>query len=224
LKRKNTYGGVPERSKILKCCTKCGKLKKLAEFKTNRWTKSGYGSRCIICDLADGRRRYNQNIEKERARSALYRKTYAEKNRQRGKDYYLRNRDKLLAKKCEYHKKYAPRRRLRERERMRDDVEFRLKKGLRCRIYYALRRDGIVKSKRTEELISCSIEFLRGYLQAKFYFGMTWKNYGKWHIDHKKPCVSFDLTDPEQQKKCFHYTNLRPLWAQDNFHKGAKVI
>ncbi len=51
---------------------------------------------------------------------------------------------------------------------------------------------------------------------------MTWDNYGKWQIDHKIPCASFDLTDPEQQKSCFHFSNLQPLWAKDNNSKGAK--
>lgn len=55
---------------------------------------------------------------------------------------------------------------------------------------------------------------------------MTWANYGKsgWHIDHIKPCASFDLSDPDQQKACFHYSNLQPLWAFDNLSKGAKLV
>jgi hypothetical protein len=48
---------------------------------------------------------------------------------------------------------------------------------------------------------------------------MTWNNHGKWHIDHIIPCCAFDLADPEQRKRCFHYTNLQPLWAQQNFRK-----
>jgi hypothetical protein len=67
------------------------------------------------------------------------------------------------------------------------------------------------------------VEQLRQHLEAQFTDGMSWDNYGRdgWHIDHIRPCASFDLTDPEQQRQCFHYTNLQPLWAADNIRKGA---
>jgi hypothetical protein len=51
---------------------------------------------------------------------------------------------------------------------------------------------------------------------------MNWQNYGQWHIDHIRPCASFDLKDPIEQAKCFNYTNLQPLWAKENLSKGAK--
>lgn len=72
------------------------------------------------------------------------------------------------------------------------------------------------------ELLGCSVEALKSHLEKLFTSGMSWTNYGKWHIDHKRPCDSFDLSDPLQQKVCFHYTNLQPLWAFDNLSKGAK--
>jgi hypothetical protein len=53
---------------------------------------------------------------------------------------------------------------------------------------------------------------------------MSFKNYGKWHIDHIRPCASFDLSKASEQKECFHYTNLQPLWAEDNLSKGIKVL
>lgn len=81
------------------------------------------------------------------------------------------------------------------------------------------------KSAKTIELLGCSIEFFKFHLESKFLSGMNWENRGKygWHIDHIKPCSSFDLSKPEEQKKCFHYTNLQPLWAIDNLKKFNKI-
>lgn len=64
---------------------------------------------------------------------------------------------------------------------------------------------------------------LRIHLESKFKPGMSWKNYGPvWHIDHIKPCAKFDLTDPAQQRECFHWTNLQPLFALENLQKSDK--
>jgi hypothetical protein len=73
------------------------------------------------------------------------------------------------------------------------------------------------------ELLGCSISDFRKYLEKQFSEGMTWDNHGfnGWHIDHIKPCASFDLTIPEEQQKCFHYSNMQPLWAQDNLSKSS---
>lgn len=60
------------------------------------------------------------------------------------------------------------------------------------------------------------------HLAALFRPGMTWENYGIWHVDHIKACAKFDLSLPAQQKICFHYSNLQPLWALDNIRKGAR--
>ena len=64
------------------------------------------------------------------------------------------------------------------------------------------------------------------HLEAQFKPGMTWDNYGLkgWHVDHIRPCASFDLRDPEQQRRCFHYTNLQPLWAEENLKKGSGPV
>jgi len=78
------------------------------------------------------------------------------------------------------------------------------------------------KSSKTIELIGCTWEFLEWHIEQQFAHGMTWENRGLWHVDHIRPCSSYDLTNPEQQKRCFHYSNLRPLWAKDNLSKGHK--
>jgi hypothetical protein len=68
--------------------------------------------------------------------------------------------------------------------------------------------------------LGCSIPELKAYLEKMFQPGMTWENWGAWHIDHIIPLASFDLTDREQFLKACHYTNLQPLWAPDNQRKG----
>jgi hypothetical protein len=100
------------------------------------------------------------------------------------------------------------------------NLTLRLTENLRRRINTLIRQN--YKSQETLILLGCSVEFLKLYLASKFTTGMSWKNYGKWHIDHIKPCASFDLRKPNEQKKCFHYTNLQPLWAKDNLRKKDK--
>ena len=74
------------------------------------------------------------------------------------------------------------------------------------------------------DLLGCTVDFAKQWIEAKFQPGMTWNNWSRtgWHVDHLRPIDSFDLTDLAQQKQCFHYTNLHPLWAGDNLSKGAK--
>jgi len=103
--------------------------------------------------------------------------------------------------------------------RYNNDIEYRMLHLIRNRIYYAL--SGNIKSKSTADLIGCSIDDLKSHLEKQFTDGMSWENYGDWHVDHIRPCCSFDMTDPEQQRECFNYTNLQPLWAKDNLAKGA---
>jgi hypothetical protein len=100
-----------------------------------------------------------------------------------------------------------------------EDPKYRAMMALHCRLYMAVKE----KKGRTMELTGCSKEELITHLESKFTEGMTWENYGKWHIDHTKPCASFNLEDPEEQKKCFHWTNLQPLWASDNLAKSDRL-
>ena len=75
------------------------------------------------------------------------------------------------------------------------------------------------------DLIGCGMHELFAHLEQQFHPRMGWHNYGKsgWHIDHIIPCAAFDLSQPEQQKACFHYTNLRPMWARENTTRGSRI-
>ena len=127
------------------------------------------------------------------------------------KENYYKNREARNKQTTQYQK-----------NKIKTHPSFRLERNMRSRLYHALRSQKADKSNRTFKLVGCKLDFLKGYLQAKFTEGMTWGNYGAWHVDHIQPCCSFDLTDEEEQKKCFHYTNLQPLWAIDNLKKGGK--
>lgn len=128
------------------------------------------------------------------------------------------------AKKREYHQKYKVRSNRRYSERYQTDPQFRIRRTLTGRLRSAVKMHGAKKSSSVVALIGCSIQELVTILENKFKPGMTWGNYGSWHIDHIFPCSRFDLTQIEEQKKCFHHSNLQPLWAVENIVKSNKVV
>ena len=105
----------------------------------------------------------------------------------------------------------------------RSRIQYRLSSCLRNRVYQAIRAHQAAKWRNTKELIGCDIDTFMVHLEAQFKPGMSFDNYGKWHIDHIIPCATFDLTKPTEQRKCFHYTNLQPLWAEDHIAKHRAV-
>lgn len=82
--------------------------------------------------------------------------------------------------------------------------------------------NGKLKIESTVELLGCDTNKLKQHLESQFKLGMSWDNYGLWHIDHKSPCAKFDLSKEEEQRKCFNFKNLQPLWAEENLSKGSK--
>jgi len=135
----------------------------------------------------------------------------------------LKNGERWLTR-CGFEKKRKRRRETHYHyvsNRLRVDVNYRLANNLRSRIRRALKGGCSLPSG---DLLGCSIDEIKTHLEAQFSDGMTWDNHGLygWHIDHIKPCASFDLTLDKEKKKCFHYSNLQPLWAKDNLQKGEK--
>jgi hypothetical protein len=105
------------------------------------------------------------------------------------------------------------------RARRQSNSEFRMKTNLRNRVKAAMR--GGKKCSGTSVLLAMELPEFRIYIQGQFRPGMTWENYGPvWHLDHVRPCASFDLTNPEEQKICFRWDNHQPLFAEDNLRKG----
>ena len=105
-------------------------------------------------------------------------------------------------------------------ERRKNDPDFRLKNNLRNR-FNSMLRNGYKKSS-VLTYVCCPFEHLKLHLQSLFKDGMTWDNYGEWHVDHILPLIAFSSTE-EDLRKVWHYSNLQPLWAIDNLKKGDKV-
>lgn len=195
------------------------------EYDRNRYIKNRDG---IIKKSANY---YNKNKEKVHQRWLKQKKsgdTYYNRHKEEikirsdrhykeNKDYYINYRKTHRKQINELHEKYKKR-----------HPEAVFTDGLRARIRMALLTNGenVKKQFKSMELVGCSIAFLRDYLKSLFKDGMSWDNYGnkkgQWSIDHIIPCCSFDLSDPVQQKLCFHYSNLQPLWHIDNLKKGKR--
>ena len=141
---------------------------------------------------------------KERVKETLM--LYNEKNKEKIKQYRQANKER--------HNTYL-------REQRKRDPNARIRWNLRGRLSKALKRQHITKTQHTLELVGCTINELRQHIESQWLPGMSWENNttNGWHIDHIKPCKTFDLTDPLQQKECFHYSNLRPLWSTENLSR-----
>jgi hypothetical protein len=104
------------------------------------------------------------------------------------------------------------------------DMNFRIRHNLRCDIRSRVKRNDGRKAAKTEILLGCSIQEFRNHLENKFNKGMTWQNYGsQWEIDHIVPVSWFNLTKPEHQHRCWHYSNLRPLLKITNRKRGNRA-
>jgi len=120
-----------------------------------------------------------------------------------------------------YVERGKPRSNARCRERYASEITFRIRHALRARLRLALKHRGIAEPRTTLELVGCTPSDLRLHLERQFLPGMTWSNHGQWHIDHIIPCAQFDLTSSAARKRCFHFSNLQPLWASENIRKGG---
>jgi len=154
-------------------------------------------------------------------------KAYALKHKKQRKiwrqKYNKENFEILREKNRQYRKLHQKAINLYFVERKAKDVSFRVLHNLRNRLFKVLKFQNAKKFDHTLTLIGCSTKRLIEHIESQFDEKMSWDNYGKngWWIDHIKPCASFDFADPEEQKRCFHYTNLQPLWGPDNLTKNS---
>lgn len=226
----------------MKLCSSCKAEKEITEFHKCRAKKDGLHHKCKSCVSLYNCMYYKKNTKK----LAIYKKDYRQKNseyikeknkswrinnkeyiQQKGKEYRLENKDKLLYKNRRYRssnrEKVNKYDREYRRKRNKEDINYRIRNNLRSRLVEAVKNKR--KAGSAVQDLGCSIEKLRSHLEELFLPGMSWDNYGKggWNIDHIIPLCAFDLTDKQQVIIACHYTNLQPLWEQDNFSKGGKI-
>lgn len=152
-------------------------------------------------------------------RDAEYRKKYRAENKDKVAAYRAKNKKRISAVTLAYGNEWR-------KKRMAADPAFKIRIALRIRGIHALKRQRTAKTFQSHiKFLGCTVEQARKHLESQFEPWMTWENHGfrGWHIDHIKPLASFDLSDPEQVKKAFHYTNLRPLHWQDNIKNGSRL-
>ena len=161
----------------------------------------------------------NKNKDKIKEQNNEYRNKNKDKIKERNMEYYQENKDKIK----EHYQENKDKINTRNRKRYENDQIYKLKCNLRSRMWYALKAQDASKNKRTLEYINCSVALLYYHIEEQFTDGMNWKNHGygkgKWNVDHRRPCDSFDLNDEEQMYMCFHWTNLQPMWHVENCHE-----
>lgn len=190
------------------CCRKCGLNKTPDQFYIRKDTGKYRGS-CKQCWAKEAKeyREHNAVFIGRMKKDWVY--NNPDKRAAIVHRYYLKNKEKVK----EYQRYY---------KRERQSLDARIIANYRGRIWKAIKRGD--KSKRTIELLGCSIDKFKAHIESKFVEGMSWSNYGKWHVDHIKPCAGFDLSIPAQQRKCFNYKNTQPLWELENKYKRDKWI
>lgn len=206
-----------------KKCSRCKQEKDYCCFSKSITNSLGLNSFCKICQSEYRKGWYAKNKDRLIKKACDFAKT--DKGKEYNKKMYQKHKDKKDKSRKAYNQSPEG---IKKRKdywiKKTKDPSFRMAARLRNRIRKILKHKNINKIDKSFKLIGCSREDLKIYLESKFKDGMSWENYNKWHIDHIIPCSSFDLTKEEEQRKCFHYTNLQPLWASDNIRKSNKIL
>jgi hypothetical protein len=198
---------------VTKICNKCKEKKNICEFYKNNDSPDGLRSNCKVCQNKNSTNWRNNNPEDYKN----IQKKFIENNPGISYEYSKKWKNKNTDRIRDYQNKFC-------KERYNQDILFKIKTNYRNRLNDIFRNTGFVKINRSIDYLGCDVEFLKNYLENKFIDGMTWDNKGfyGWHIDHIIPLSS--AKTEEEVYKLSHYTNLQPLWAEDNIKKGDKIL
>lgn len=226
-----------------KICNRCGIEKDIEAFNRCSRYKDGFRYECKTCRKPEirkytdqnkdriheySKKRYHENREKHLAASKLYYEEHKEERKAYLAKYHKNNKERasqlgrLRRQKPEVREKDKRTR----AERYKNNPVFRFRCKLTRNLQNRLSVRNAKKRSNMCDLIGCSVIELMSHLEKQFSSGMNWENrgYHGWHIDHILPCDSFNLTLLEEQQKCFHWSNLQPLWKDDNLSKSNHII
>jgi hypothetical protein len=228
-----------------KVCSKCEIEKNVCEFGKLKSSKDGYRHFCRECRKNIEKKYEGENVllRKKKWRDnnktkiknhyfevkdkiSEYQKKYRNENsdkvRERKKEYYENNKELIKLKFQTYRRENKTKRNENEKIKKKNNSFYNILTGMRSRLCSYILKKGFTKNNKTFDIVGCSPEFLKEHLEKQFISGMTWENRNKWHIDHIIP-LSSAKTEDELYKLC-HYTNLQPLWAEDNLKKSNKIF
>lgn len=195
----------------------------------------GQNKICIRCgcEFRPHKRSPYQKFCGKRCQMSAWKLKNADYCKLKDKQYYITNKERVKRNVSKWYSFNKEKIFLNRRKRYQEhrqgllngnerDILLNLRRVLRRRLTMAIKNN--CRSGSAVCDLGCTIEFLKQYLESKFQPGMSWTNYGKWHIDHIIPLITFDLTNRDELLRAVHYTNLRPLWARENCSKGYEAF
>lgn len=221
----------------MKTCPQCKQTKSAQEFSKNCRSIDGLNRTCREChnresrnkyyiqeygSVAEGEKQINLKKLKLASEKSSASKTCRVCKKTKTKNSFLPRKDgadgyRKICLKC-HHQQQS----VREKKWRQNNPDRRLSKNIAVRMWYSLR--GKKDYKHWEYLVGYSFSDLKQHLESRFLPGMSWDNYGDWHVDHIRPVASFSISSYrcDEFKNCWSLSNLQPLWASDNKSKYAK--
>jgi len=222
-----------------KICNKCGKEKLLSDFHKDKNYKGGHKSTCKECIKIKSRERYVKKRDILAEKSKIYYINNIDKRKEYGKKWRIKNDAIIKQKKRYYYENNKEKRKKKQKEwkinnrqkrietdkkyrkkRLEEDYLFKLKERTRYILYISFKNKKYSKKSKSQEILGCSWDFFKSYIEAQFDESMSWDNYGSyWHIDHIIPMK--EANTEEDVMRLNYYTNLRPLEGIENIVKGG---
>ena len=215
---------------MTKTCTQCAR-----ELEDSLFPHTGKGYRankCKYCIAVYKKEWKHKNIDRVKDQVISWKLSNREQYLQSMRDWYHNNKDKPEFKRKRSASSGSWYYRNKDRSiqrsinyaanRKKKDPLFKMQTNLRSYLSRTFKSRGLHKNKHLMELLDCSWSELQQHIEKQFVDHMSWNNYGEWHIDHIKALANFDLSNPDQLKEAWHYTNLQPLWKIDNLRKSNK--